>query len=194
MDHLNKNYWEERYQKDETGWDIGYPSTPIKEYIDQLTNKELKILIPGGGNSYEAEYLFNLGFKHIYVIDLAKQPLENIKQRVPNFPENQLIQGDFFDLNDPFDLVIEQTFFCAINPSLRKNYVAKMHDILKGNGKIVGLMFQVPLFDDHPPFGGSKQEYLDLFKNKFHIKTMDTTYNSIPPREGKELFVQLLKK
>ena len=37
------NYWEERYQKGETGWDAGQITTPIKEYIDQLTNKNLKI-------------------------------------------------------------------------------------------------------------------------------------------------------
>lgn len=30
---------------------------PLKVYFDQLTNKDLKILIPGGGNSHEAEYL-----------------------------------------------------------------------------------------------------------------------------------------
>ena len=27
------NYWEERYQKGETGWDAGKITTPIKEYI-----------------------------------------------------------------------------------------------------------------------------------------------------------------
>ena len=50
------NYWEERYQKGETGWDAGKITTPIKEYIDQLTNKNLKILIPGAGNGYEFDY------------------------------------------------------------------------------------------------------------------------------------------
>jgi hypothetical protein len=44
------NYWEERYLKNEIGWDIGAVSTPLKEYIDQLTNKACRILIPGAGN------------------------------------------------------------------------------------------------------------------------------------------------
>jgi hypothetical protein len=55
---FDKSYWEEKFIKNETGWDIGYVSTPLKEYFDQLTNKDLKILIPGSGNGYEAEYLF----------------------------------------------------------------------------------------------------------------------------------------
>ena len=44
------NYWEERYQKQDTGWDIGTISTPLKEYIDQLTDKKCRILLPGAGN------------------------------------------------------------------------------------------------------------------------------------------------
>ena len=194
MEKLDKNYWAKRYQNNETGWDIGYVSTPIKEYIDQLEDKDLTILIPGGGNSYEAEYLFNKGFKNVFVIDLAEEPLNNLKKRIPNFPPSQLIQGDFFDLNQSFDLVIEQTFFCAINPILREKYVAKMYDILNNNGKIVGLMFKVPLNSNHPPFGGNKKEYQALFNEKFHVKTMETAYNSIPPREDKELFINLVKK
>ena len=192
MESLNKKYWEERYQNNETGWDIGYVSTPIKEYIDQLKDKNLTILIPGGGNSYEAEYLFSNGFKNVYVIDLAEQPLINLKKRIPTFPSSQLIQGDFFDLNQSFDLVIEQTFFCALDPSLRERYVSKMHEILTNNGKIVGLMFQVPLNSNHPPFGGNKKQYQALFEELFNIKTMETAYNSIPPRKDKELFINLV--
>ena len=47
-----QKYWSNRYEEDRTGWDIGYPSTPLKEYIDQLTDKTISILIPGAGNAY----------------------------------------------------------------------------------------------------------------------------------------------
>ncbi|MDX1544111.1 MAG: SAM-dependent methyltransferase, partial [Christiangramia sp.] len=49
---MNSEFWSTRYRDNRTGWDIGYISTPLKEYIDQLEDKELKILIPGAGNSY----------------------------------------------------------------------------------------------------------------------------------------------
>ncbi|SHI83533.1 Thiopurine S-methyltransferase (TPMT) [Algibacter luteus] len=52
-----ENYWTQRYNERQTGWDVGKPTTPLKTYIDQLKNKSLKILIPGAGNAYEAEYL-----------------------------------------------------------------------------------------------------------------------------------------
>lgn len=191
---LNKEFWVSRYRTNNIDWDTGAITTPLKSYIDQLTKLESKILIPGAGNSYEAEYLHNKGFKNVYVIDLVAEPLENLLKRVPSFPKEHLIQGNFFELNDSFDLVVEQTFFCALNPKLRKNYVNKMYDLLNPKGKIAGLLFQFDLTKEGPPFGGSKKEYIDIFSNKFNLKTLETAHNSIKPRAKKELFIIFEKK
>jgi len=191
---LNKNFWDLRYQNNEIGWDIGYISTPLKKYIDQLTDKNIKILIPGGGNSYEAEYLNNLGFKNVFVIDISPTALTNLKNRVPDFPKNHLINIDFFKLNNSFDLILEQTFFCALTPKLRDNYVLKMNQLLRPNGKLVGLLFNIPLNKDRPPFGGTKKEYLSYFKTYFKIEIMELSYNSISERTNNELFIKLIKK
>ena len=191
---LNKNFWDLRYQNNEIGWDIGYISTPLKKYIDQLTDKNIKILIPGGGNSYEAEYLHNLDFKNVFVVDISPTALTNLKSRVPDFPKNHLINIDFFKLNNSFDLILEQTFFCALTPKLRDNYVLKMNQILRPNGKLVGLLFNIPLNKDRPPFGGTKKEYLSYFKNYFKIEIMELSYNSISERTNNELFIKLIKK
>jgi len=123
-----KSYWSQRYKDNKTGWDVGVPSAPLKAYIDQITNKDLKILIPGAGNSYEAEYLFNNGFKNVYVLDITNEPLEALRKRVPSFPLSQLIEGNFFEYNDCFDLILEQTFFCSFPPTLnnRKLYAKKI--------------------------------------------------------------------
>jgi thiopurine S-methyltransferase len=185
---LNKEYWDEKYALNITGWNIGYISTPIKTYIDQLSNKNLKILIPGAGNSYEAEYLWTKGFKNLFVLDIAKQPLINLKERVPDFPESHLIHKDFFDLEDTYDLIIEQTFFCALDPKLRQDYAIKMSNLLSKKGKLVGLLFDFELTQVGPPFGGDKEEYLEYFNKLFKIKAFDRAYNSIKPRMNRELF------
>lgn len=190
---MNKDYWEDRYKSNEIGWDVGEITTPLKEYIDQIENKELKILIPGAGNGHEFDYLIEKGFSNITVIDIAEQPLESIKKRNPRYTKN-FIQDDFFNLNKTFDLVIEQTFFCALNPELRAKYVKQMHSLLEENGKIVGLFFDFPLTEAGPPFGGSKKEYLNLFSKKFNIKTLERAHNSIKPRKDKELFFIFEKK
>lgn len=191
---FNADYWNQRYKTDETGWDLGHISQPIKTYIDLLDNKEIKILIPGAGNSYEAEYLWRLGFSNTYIIDIAPSPLVNFKNRLAQFHENQIILGNFFELNLTFDLIIEQTFFCALSPSLRQAYASKCADLLNKDGKIAGLLFDFPLTEKGPPFGGSFDEYQNLFHKDFDLKTIERCYNSEPSRENKELFIIFEKR
>ena len=193
MTNLNKDFWENRYETNETGWDVGEITTPLKDYIDQIENKNLKILIPGAGNGYEFDYLISKGFKNVWVVDIAKQPLENLASRNPKF-KNNFIESDFFELENQFDLILEQTFFCALNPNLRSKYVEKMHSLLTEKGKIFGLLFDFELTEVGPPFGGSKEEYINLFQDKFNLKVLERAYNSIKPRDGRELFFIFEKK
>lgn len=192
-----QQYWSQRYLENQVGWDIGEPSTPIKQYIDQLENKNLKILIPGAGNSYEAEYLFKQGFKNVYVLDISREPLEAFHVRVPDFPLNQTIQGDFFTHKGNYDLILEQTFFCSFPPSKsnRQRYATQMYDLLNNNGKLVGLWFDFPLTGDmeKQPFGGSKVEYLNYFDPFFNIISFEDCYNSIESRMNNEIFGILQK-
>jgi methyl halide transferase len=185
---LDKNYWEERYISKSTGWDIGYISDPLKSYIDQLKDKDLKILIPGAGNSYEAEYLYKQGFKNTFILDFASLPLQNLKKRFPDFPAENLIQQNFFDHNAQYDLILEQTFFCSLPVRYRRNYAEKAYELLKQNGKLAGVLFNRHFASEGPPFGGDMEEYVEYFDSIFSIKVMETCYNSIPERRGNELF------
>ena len=190
---LSESFWDSRYQNQDTGWDLGEVSLSIKTYFDQLKDTSLKILIPGAGNSYEAEYLFLNGFKNVCIADLSKTALDNFKNRVPSFPSENLRHTNVFDMNETFDIIIEQTFFCALNPNLREAYAKKMHSLLNPNGKLVGLLFDKPLFTERPPFGGSKAEYITYFKPYFELDIFESSYNSMPSREGSELFIKLQK-
>ncbi|RPI17113.1 MAG: methyltransferase domain-containing protein [Ignavibacteriae bacterium] len=192
--NFDKEYWNQKYINEKTGWDIGYVSTPLKEYIDQLENKELKILIPGCGNAYEAEYLVSKGFKNVYLIDWSEIALDNFKKRAHEIPDSHLFCGDFFKHIEKYDMILEQTFFCSLDPSERANYAKKMHELLNDNGKLVGLLFDTSLNDDVPPFGGSREEYVKYFGPYFDFKTYETAYNSIKPRAGREIFMILVKK
>ncbi len=192
-----EQYWTSRYNEDNTGWDIGAASTPLKTYIDQLTNKELSILIPGAGRAYEAEYLYKQGFQNVYVLDISDRPLAALKQRVPEFPAKQLLQDDFFQLQGQYELILEQTFFCSFLPSKknRQLYAAKMSELLRQDGKLVGIWFKHPLMDNGKrPFGGTRKEYLSYLESYFEVKVFEDCYNSIRPRMGNELFGIFRKK
>ena len=186
-------FWEDRWSTQQIGWDLGQVSPPIANYIKQLSDKNIKILIPRCGNAYEAEYLIENGFTNVFIVEIAKGAIDSFVERYPKFPKKNIIHSDFFEIDDQFDLIIEQTFFCAINPELRQQYVKQMTKLLKSNGKLAGLLFNTD-FAGGPPFGGDKKEYLGLFSDAFNIDVMSESYNSIKPRQGKELFIILRKK
>jgi methyl halide transferase len=193
-----QSYWDHRYQENATGWDIGYPSTPIKEYIDQIKDKSISILIPGAGNAYEAEYLLAQGFKNVYVMDVSAIPLNHFKERNPHFSDDQLLQADFFEHSGSYDLILEQTFFCSFEPTEynRIQYAKQCADLLRENGKLVGVWFDIPLIEgnmEKRPFGGSQSEYSAYFEPYFMEKTFEPCRNSIPPRMGTELFGIFIK-
>lgn len=190
---MEKSFWDSRWENAETGWDLGGVSAPLKAYIDQLESKKLSILIPGCGNAYEAEYLWEQGFKNTWIVEISQLAIDSFQKRCPDFPKDQIFHADFFDLEAHFDLVLEQTFFCAIHPSRRADYAKKMSEILEPNGKIAGLLFDFPLVDG-PPFGGSAEEYLGYFEPFFEIKTLERAYNSIKPREEREFFIRFQLK
>ena len=134
-----------------------------------------------------------MGFKNVYGLDISEEPIKQFKKNNPDFPENQLIIDDFFNHTQKYDLIIEQTFFCALQPELRPLYVNKMYELLNENGKLAGVLFSFPLSEKGPPFGGNYSEYKQLFSHKFSVITLQSCYNSIKPRQNNEFFI-ILKK
>jgi SAM-dependent methyltransferase len=190
---INQNYWDDKYKTNDIGWDLGAVSPAIHLFIATLYDKYTRILIPGCGNSYEAKYLLEQGFTNVTVIDIAPTLVENLRKKFEKNPNITILLGDFFAHQGEYDLIIEQTFFCALPPRMREQYVSKMHQLLADKGKLVGLLFDKS-FDGGPPFGGSKAEYEQLFKRKFEFLKMDLCQNSIKPRANSELFIEFQKK
>jgi len=191
---LDETWWNNQYIANTTGWDLGQVSPPLKAYIDQLTNKTLRILIPGCGNTYEAAYLLQQVFTNVTVIDIAPVLVAQLKEKYKGNPHIKIILGDFFEHEGEYDLILEQTFFCALNPALRKNYIAKMHALLAPNGKLAGVLFNREFEQQGPPFGGSKSQYETMFKRYFSFKTFEPCNNSFVKRKDTELFIILVKR
>ncbi len=197
FDHpdLDRDYWQNRYEERLTGWDMGGVSPPIAAYFEQVPDRQARILIPGAGNAHEAEHLFRLGFQNVHVLDIARAPLEAFRRRCPDFPSQNLHHEDFFDHSGQYDLIVEQTFFCAIGPELRMHYVLRTLELLAPGGKLVGLLFNHPMHGG-PPFGGTLAEYESLFLPLFEAyagEAFALCDNSISPRAGREFFMRLRK-
>lgn len=191
---LGQKFWDEQYISNTTGWDMGEVSPPIKEYIDQLKDKNLRVLIPGCGNTYEAEYLLKKGFTNITVIDIAPTLVKKLKEKFKGNAAIKILLADFFEHQGEYDLILEQTFFCAIDPILRTQYRDKIFSLLCDKGKLAGVLFDKEFDKEGPPFGGTKSGYEKLFKDKFELIKFEQCRNSHPKRQGSELFIILNKK
>lgn len=191
---LDADYWNRRYQEKNTPWDTGAPTPPIRDFVDSLKNQNLKILIPGAGNGHEAAYLYSKGFHNIWVCDWAPQALERVKTAIPDLPADHLIAADYFALLSTYDLILEQTFFCSLHPTQREAYVSKTADLLRNQGRVAGVLFAEYFPFAGPPFGGTKHEYQQLFEPSFILEKLELCYNSIKPRQNRELFFNFVKK
>ncbi len=189
---LDDKYWEQRYINEEIGWDVGYCTPPIARIAD-FFDKSKSVLIPGCGNAYEVLYFEKADFGNIHCLDFAATPIVKLKEKLKDNSVVKTFQIDFFKHEGNYDLIVEQTFFCALDPNLRSEYVNKMASLLNDGGFIMGVLFNFPL-EKGPPFGGNIDEYRELFSPKFDIIAMSKENKSIKPRLGSELFVILQKK
>lgn len=189
---LDQSYWENQYQAHNTGWDLGEVSPPLKSYMDKIQNKDLSILIPGCGNAYEATYLLDQGFTNITVVDIAPTLVQNLKSKFEGNKSIKIVLDDFFEHQGTYDLILEQTFFCALPPAMRQKYVWKMHQLLCKKGILSGVLFNRD-FDVSPPFGGNLKEYEILFQDAFAFNEIAIAINSTTQRAGTELFFEFCK-
>lgn len=183
---LDQTYWDNRYQQNETGWDLGYASPPLIHLFKKIKDTGAAILIPGCGNAYEAEYLAEQGYNNIILLDISPIVAELTKKRFSSFKAIKIICQDFFEHHGHYDYIIEQTFFCALNPNLRDTYVTKINELLKPSGKLMGVLFNREFDKEGPPFGGNIIDYKTLFESKFNVEFKESQY-SIEGRNGFEV-------
>ncbi len=189
---LNAEYWNDRYNGGQTGWDMHQASPPLTQYIDAIFDKELRILIPGCGNAHEADYLLNKGFTNVTLIDISEVVTKKIAEKYKDKPI-KIVCADFFKHTGSYDLILEQTFFCTLSPSMRKKYMEKCFELLVPGGKIAGVLFNKPLGVPGPPFISGDEEYKRIFGLKFSILRYEDCKNSIAPRLGSEVFFEVEK-
>lgn len=192
---FDQDFWNERYASCQTGWDLGAVSPPLKEIIDHEKRKDISLLLPGCGNAYEAAYLLDSGFQGLTLLDISDVLVNGLKKMLSAYEGKglRILCEDFFAHVGAYDLVLEQTFFCALDPSMRRQYVVQMHKLLKPNGRLTGVLFNRE-FEGGPPFGGTEPEYRELFEPYFTILRMEPCLSSVKPRLGNELIFEMRRK
>tara|TARA_B100000965_G_scaffold377161_1_gene371015 strand:+ start:524 stop:1171 length:648 start_codon:yes stop_codon:yes gene_type:complete len=190
-------FWEDLYQTDDDKWDLK-DSTPIfKKLANELSLGDLCII--GCGRGYDAIEFAKKGFK-VTAIDFAPYAISSLMEmsKIEDV-DLKIIQKNIFDLLpdffNSFDYVIEQTCFCAIHPSRRKDYEIIVRGILKTGGHLVGLWFPLDkdLAEEGPPYGTSIDEVKSTFDSGWEITKEEFSEYSIKPRKGREKLVVFKK-
>ena len=195
MSHLDQAYWDKRYESNNTPWTLNTISPAMKEFLRlHKPSKESKILIPGAGLSPDANFLYNNGYKNVFVLDLSRTSIDQFIITYPDFPTNQIIHENFFEHKNNYDLIFEQTFFCALPPTINPNYPAKVTELLKPSGLLFGLFFLGDITLGGPPYLQNQKFYSDLFSPLFKFIILELFNKSITPRKDKELFFIFEKK
>lgn len=189
--------WQRHYETDDLRWDIGEASPPFVRLWDERRLQPGDAIIPGCGRGHEAVFFAERGF-NVTAVDIAPGAAHCLR-RILNekrLPVN-VVLGDFFELgpahDNRYDVMFEQTFFCAIAPSRRDRYVETAFRILKPNGILTALFYETGE-PGGPPFNTSREDVLRHFAIRFDIERLEKTPHSVERRKGKEWLGILRRK
>jgi SAM-dependent methyltransferase len=186
-------FWDEMYVSQNTGWDLDGP-TPVFEKISKTISKG-KVCILGCGRGYDAVMFAENDFK-VTAVDFAPEAIKSLNKLVNKKKVNlTVLQEDIFNLEEQFfeyfDYVIEQTCFCAIHPTRRLDYAHLVKNILKKNGRLIGLWLPLnkKISEGGPPYGTSVKEVKSYFKNLWEVEIEEFPELSVSSRINKEKLI-----
>lgn len=185
--------WEARYVAGDTPWDLGGPTPVFSRLIQAGTLPTGTILIPGAGRGYDAIAFAQAGYA-VTSVDLAPSACAALRRQADAAGVRlEVREGDFFDLDEAegYDLALEYTFYCAIDPSQRPAYHEKMRRLLKPGGLLFGLFFPLekPREAQGPPFGVTRDEVEASLREGFDLVHAEFPADSIKPRRGNEILM-----
>ncbi len=199
MDIKTQKYWQSRYEKNETNWDLG-TATPVFEQL--IMSGKLgevgKIIVLGCGKGHDAVLFAKAGYD-VTAIDIAPQAIQDtLKLAKISRVHITSYMVDLFELPgrllNKFDFALDYVTYCAIDPARRKEYVGNIQAILKPGGILIGLFFPLDKREGGPPFTVDVDELTLYFNEAFSLIHSEIPKSSIKPRIGKEILMLWKKK
>jgi len=191
-------FWEACYESEMDGWDLGGP-TPVFERLASEIPKG-KICVIGCGRGYDAVAFAKAGFD-VTAIDFSRNAVMDARENArKEGVDIQVLRENIFDLPEDlfyqFDYVMEYTCFCAISPTRRFEYDRVVWQLLKTNGKLLGLFLPLDkeLEEGGPPWGVEISELHKLFGLHWNLEYEEMPRESIERRADREILMVWRKK
>lgn len=138
-------FWQERFEKKETGWDRGSASPQLLAWLDSGDLQRCRIAVPGCGSGWEVAELARRRFD-VTGIDYTAAAVERTRALLHGRSLSaEVIQADVlrYRPDESFDAIYEQTCLCAIHPDFWFQYARQLHAWLKPGGSLWVLFMQM---------------------------------------------------
>lgn len=142
---LGPDFWQERFDSCQTGWDRGEPSPQLLAWLDSAALTPCRVVVPGCGAGWEVAELARRGFE-VVGIDFTEAAVARTRARCQALGvAAEVVQADVLAYTPakPFDAVYEQTCLCALPPQSWLAYEAQLQGWLRPEGRLWALFMQV---------------------------------------------------
>ncbi len=195
--------WEQAYLDGNSPWDLGAAPPSLQRVVAELVQTREagdgsveRVFVPGTGRGHDARAFAAAGFD-VTANDIAATAVAEGKALDAEAGLSMTwSRADLFalpaDLDGSFDLVWEQTCFCAIPPARRDDYVAAVARLLRPGGSWVGVLWDVGR-PGGPPFAINREHIEQHFLAAFEIVSVE----DVPvwsDRRFDEILVRLRKR
>jgi SAM-dependent methyltransferase len=203
--------WDQRFIDQDTPWDLGEVSPTLAGLEKSL---ELvpgsSAFIPGCGAGWDALHFARLGHK-VSVVDWSNIALEDLRVLCRREElDMEVLCSNFFEVPKSwywtFDVWLEHTFFCAVNPKDWELYVQMSLNLLKAKSHFIACFFvaedpqkpppigSMEADPTNPPFFVTEKRVRELFEPHFEIIKFGPTEYPHPKRGPFEWQAHFVRK
>ncbi|KAI4986589.1 hypothetical protein ZWY2020_019219 [Hordeum vulgare] len=184
--------WRRCWEQGVTPWDLGEPTPAVVKLVQSgtLPGGGATVLVPGCGGGYDAVAMSGAG-RSVVGLDVCDAVIQRARRRLSSAstPDVTFVTADFFTWAppEPFHLIFDYTFFCALDPSLRPAWAARMEELLRPDGELITLMYLPQDQDSGPPYNTTVFDYEEVLKPLgFFIESIEDNDVAVEPRKGLE--------
>jgi SAM-dependent methyltransferase len=197
---MERSFWQTLYDGNDTPFDLRGPSAPFIDWLDAEKPRPGRAVVPGCGRGHDVLELARRGWDALG-IDFAPSAVRDATGNASRagLIGARFLEADIFALGPEhdaaYDLLFEQTCYCAIEPHRRDEYARIAARLVKARGWLAFVVYPVDGRAGGPPFNIGVEEVPLRFASAFELVQIGAPRRaSAPGRTGKELFALLRRK
>ncbi|MDE0890558.1 MAG: methyltransferase domain-containing protein [Planctomycetota bacterium] len=192
--NYSKEDWGARYLAKDTPWNHGDPHPEVRRLIAAgefpFPESGNRVLVPGCGPAHDARAIAEEGYE-VTGVDFSEE-VTPLATATLNGCGGKFLCEDALahDPKEPYDLVFEHTFLCAIDPSLRPRYAEMISRVLRPGGLLAIIVFPVdrPREEEGPPSTLTIDDLTELLAGSFVLRSHAAVQSGRAGREWVEEF------